>query len=97
MCLSFNWVRIGSYTNLLYMDSDPYSVPYYPSNLVFHVALNSKIHPYHIFSIYDKVAIFLLPCPSLLHFMPIYRQRTRAVRTRKLKPPLWNVGRIPYQ
>jgi hypothetical protein len=57
----------------------------------------SKIHPYHIFSIYDKVAIFLLPCPSLLHFMPIYRQRTRAVRTRKLKPPLWNVGRIPYQ
>lgn len=55
MCLSFNWLLIGSYTNLLCMESDPYSVPYHPSNLVFHVVLND-CYPWVHFS--QKLFIF---------------------------------------
>jgi hypothetical protein len=44
MYFSFNWIHIGSHMNLEYMDSDPYSVPFHPSNLVFHVASND-CHP----------------------------------------------------
>jgi hypothetical protein len=55
-----------------------------------------KSIPITFFLIYDKAAIFLPPCPSFLYFLPIYRQRTHAVRTRKLKPRFLSTAIIDF-
>ena len=55
MYFSFNWIHIGSHTNLECMDSDLYSMPFHPSNFVFHIASND-CHPWVHFS--QKLFIF---------------------------------------